>query len=49
MNHPETWNLIQLVSNLKYDDVALGMVKTALILAELQATGAENDLICGLF
>ena len=37
MNHPETWNITQLISNLKY--VVLGMVKIALILAELQVTG----------
>ena len=39
MNHPETWNETQLVSNLKYD-VVLGMVKIVLILAELKVTGA---------
>ena len=39
MNHPETWNITQLISNLKY--VVLGMVKIVLILAELQVTGAR--------
>ena len=40
MNHPETWNITQLESNLKY--VVLGMVKIVLILAELQVTGARG-------
>ena len=41
MNHPETWNITQLISNQKY--IVLGMVKIALILAELQATGARGS------
>ena len=40
MNQPESWNITQLVSNLKY--VVLGMVKIALLLAELQVTGARG-------
>ena len=40
MNHTESWNITQLVFNLKF--ILLGMVKIALIFAELQVIGARG-------